>query len=120
VDFEGKTVVITAGANGMGRCVAERMSDRGANIVVADIDVEAATVLAGRLASAVAVACDVRSNDQIEHARQVALDRFGSVDIVMSHAGMPTGYGYSTSTSWAWAEWFAPSFRTCWSGAQVM
>lgn len=88
MDFEGKTVVITAGANGMGRCVAERMSDRGANIVVADIDVEAATALAGRLASAVAVACDVRSNDEIEHARQVALDRFGSVDIVMSHAGI--------------------------------
>lgn len=72
----------------MGRCAAERMSVRGANLVVADIDVGAATALADQLGSAIAVACDVGSNDQIEHMRQVALDRFGSVDIVMSHAGI--------------------------------
>lgn len=88
MDFEGKTVVITAGANGMGSCAAHRMSERGANLVVADIDIDAAATLASQLPSAVAVACDVRVNEQIEHARQVALDRFGAVDIVMSHAGI--------------------------------
>lgn len=88
MEFEGKTVVITAGAHGMGRCVAQRMSDRGANVVVADIDLDAASTLAGELPFAVAVACDVRANEQVEHARQVALDRFGAVDIVMSHAGV--------------------------------
>jgi len=102
VDFEGKTVVITAGANGMGRCIATRMSERGANIVVADIDVDAATTLAGQLASAVAVGCDVRSNEQIEHTRQVALDRFGSVDIVMSHAGIGIAVPVHETTDADW------------------
>ena len=88
MDFEGKTVVITAGANGMGRHIARRMSERGANLVIADIDIDAATALAAELPSAIAVACDVASNAAVEHAHAVALERFSSVDVVMSHAGI--------------------------------
>lgn len=90
MEFEGKTVVITAGASGMGRCAARRMSQRGASVVIADINAAAAEALAAELPSAVAVPCDVRVSEQVERARDVALDRFDAVDIVMSHAGIAT------------------------------
>ena len=88
VELNGKTVVITAGASGMARCVARRMSERGANIVIADIDLAAGEALADELPSAVATRCDVCSTEDVERVRDLALDRFGAVDIVMSHAGI--------------------------------
>ncbi|MEU3513359.1 SDR family NAD(P)-dependent oxidoreductase [Streptomyces longwoodensis] len=90
MQFEGKTVVITAGASGMGRRIAQRMSERGANTVIADINREQALELAAQLPSSLAVHCDVRDSVDVERARDGALERFGAVDVVMSHAGIAT------------------------------
>ncbi|MCO4252138.1 SDR family NAD(P)-dependent oxidoreductase [Pseudarthrobacter raffinosi] len=88
LDFNGKTVVITAGASAMARCIARLMGGRGANLVIADIDMAAAEALAAELPSAVAAKCDVRSPEDIERVRDLTIDRFGPADIVMSHAGI--------------------------------
>jgi NAD(P)-dependent dehydrogenase (short-subunit alcohol dehydrogenase family) len=103
LDLDGRTVVITAGASAMARCIARSMSDRGANLVLADIDVAAAEGLAAELPSALAVRCDVRSSADVEHVRDVTLDRFGAADVVMSHAGISAaGLAYDISEGdWA-------------------
>lgn len=103
LELNGKTVVITAGASAMARCIARSMSDRGANLVIADIDVAAAKELATELPSALAVACDVRSSADVEHVRDVTLNRFGAADVVLSHAGLSVaGLAYDTSEAdWA-------------------
>ncbi len=88
LELNGKTVVITAGASAMARCIARLMSDRGANLVIADIDLAAAEGLAAELPSALAVTCDVRSSADVEHVRDVTLERFGAADVVLSHAGI--------------------------------
>ncbi len=88
MELNGKTVVITAGASAMARCIARSMSDRGANLVIADIDFAAAEGLAAQLPSALAVTCDVRSSADVEHVRDVTLERFGVADFVLSHAGI--------------------------------
>ena len=60
MDVAGKVVVVTGGASGIGRALAERFSDDGAlGIVVADLDQEGATDVATDLRHAIAVACDV-------------------------------------------------------------
>ncbi|MFB7089200.1 SDR family NAD(P)-dependent oxidoreductase [Streptomyces sp. NPDC056296] len=88
MDLDGKTAFITAGAGGIGRCVANRLSLRGANIVIADMDAAAAAAAAADLPSAIGVGCDVRDDEQVAHARDAALERFGDVHLVMSHAGI--------------------------------
>ncbi len=88
MDFDKRTVFITAGASGMGRRFAEEVSLRGASVVIADVDLQGALDVASTLASAIGVACDVRDSAQVERARDAALNRFGSVDLVMSHAGI--------------------------------
>jgi NAD(P)-dependent dehydrogenase (short-subunit alcohol dehydrogenase family) len=89
VTTEGKTAVITAGAHGIGRCVCERLAARGANVVIADIDAAAAVGLAQELGSpAVGMGCDVRSERDLAAVRDVALERFGTVDLLMNHAGV--------------------------------
>lgn len=88
MDFHGKTAFITAGAHGMGRRVAHRMSEQGANIVIADLNAGLAAEVAAELPSAIGVGCDVRDSAQVEGARDAAFERFGQVDVVMSHAGI--------------------------------
>ena len=91
MELAGKTLFVTAGASGMGRSFAEHVASVGGNVVIADVDA-AAEKLAASLPSAIAVMCDVSNTAQVERARDIALERFGEVDIVMSHAGM-TGPG---------------------------
>ena len=60
MDVAGKVVVITGGASGIGRALAYRFADDGAEgIVVADLDQEGATDVATDLDNAIAVGCDV-------------------------------------------------------------
>lgn len=84
----GKTLFVTAGASGMGRCFAEHVAQAGGNVVIADVDIAASEKLAAALPSAIAVACDVGDDNQVDRARDLAIERFGSVDVVMSHAGI--------------------------------
>lgn len=88
LNLDGKTVVITAGASVMAQHIARLMAGRGANLVIADINLDAAESLAAALPSAIAVECDVRSSDEVEALRSAAIDEFGAVDVVMSHAGI--------------------------------
>ncbi len=102
MDFSGKTLFITAGASGMGRSFATHVAKAGGNVVIADIDGAAAQALAASLPSAIGLACDVADTGQVEHARDMALDRFGAVDLVMSHAGITGPGDIATLSDEAW------------------
>ncbi|MEE4598952.1 SDR family NAD(P)-dependent oxidoreductase [Streptomyces sp. DSM 41524] len=69
----GQTAVITAGAHGIGRSVADLLARRGMNVVIADIDGAAAPRAAAepRAAggAAVGLACDVRDEADLEQVR---------------------------------------------------
>ena len=83
----GKSVIVTGGASGIGRALAERFAAEGARgVVVADIDAEWAHNVAARIAG-VGVGCDVGDPDAIESLVRTARDAFGPVDIFCSNAG---------------------------------
>ncbi|MFY9764535.1 MAG: SDR family oxidoreductase [Mycobacterium sp.] len=92
--FENKTAIVTGGAKGIGRATATALAAAGANVVVADIDRDAAEQAAASIAEAggrvVAVAADVSREDTFEMLRDTALDQFGGVDIVMNNVGVLT------------------------------
>jgi len=104
VRLAGKTLFVTAGASGMGRSFAEHIARAGGNVVIADVNAAAAEALAASLPSAIAVSCDVADTAQVEQARDIALDRFGAVDIVMSHAGITGPGDIATLSDETWSR----------------
>ena len=84
----GKSVVVTGGASGIGRALAERFAAEGARgVVVADINAEWAQKVAMRIGRAIGVGCDVSDPDAIESLVRAAEGSFGPVDVFCSNAG---------------------------------
>jgi 3-oxoacyl-[acyl-carrier protein] reductase len=90
--FSERTAVITGGAIGFGRAFARALVAEGANVVLADIDADAAEPTAAELVSAggqaIAVNCDVADADQVDAAVATTIDRFGGIDILINNAGL--------------------------------
>jgi NAD(P)-dependent dehydrogenase (short-subunit alcohol dehydrogenase family) len=98
MDLEGRVAVVTGGASGIGRALAHRFAEEGARgVVVADIDAEGAEAAASAIGErAVAVGCDVTSDDQVGALIERAEEAFGPVDLFAANAGVGTGTGLET------------------------
>ncbi len=94
-DLQGKVAVITGGASGIGRAVADRAAGEGMKIVLGDIEEgplkEAVDELTGRGAEALGVVTDVSDAASVRALRDRALDRFGAVHLVHNNAGIGLG-----------------------------
>ncbi|MCF8571054.1 glucose 1-dehydrogenase [Gordonia sp. HY002] len=89
-NLAGKTAVVTGAAKGIGFAIAQRFSDVGANVIVADLDGEAATAAAGRLPNAIAVTCDVRDEEQVQALVDTAVNTYGGLHVMVPNAGVAT------------------------------
>lgn len=83
----GKCVVVTGGASGIGRALAERFAAAGARgVVVADINAEWAQKVAGRIGG-LGIGCDVAHPGSIDELVRATHGSFGPIDIFCSNAG---------------------------------
>jgi NAD(P)-dependent dehydrogenase (short-subunit alcohol dehydrogenase family) len=91
-DLSGRVAVVTGGGSGIGRATAMALAREGARVVVADVDRARAEAVSDEVGAAggdaLAVRCDVASDDDVAAARDAALGRFGRVDIVMNNVGV--------------------------------
>jgi 2-dehydro-3-deoxy-L-rhamnonate dehydrogenase (NAD+) len=83
-DFSNRTAIVTGGAAGIGRRIAERFRDAGARVFVWD-------VAAGDIEGVWAQEVDVTRPDQIEIALAEVVERSGGVDILVNNAGIIGG-----------------------------
>lgn len=89
VDLSTAVAVITGAGSGIGRATARSLARRGASVVVTDIDRERAEAAAAGIGTqAVPLRCDVTKDTDLEAARDVALSRFGRIDVVMNNVGV--------------------------------
>lgn len=89
MNFAGKVVFVTGAAQGMGKAIARRFADLGANVVAADIKAEAAAETVADLgARGLAVACNVADAAAVRNAFAATEERFGRVDVVVNSAGI--------------------------------
>jgi NAD(P)-dependent dehydrogenase (short-subunit alcohol dehydrogenase family) len=89
--FEGKAVLVTGAAQGIGRAIAERFLSEGAAVTIFDLDGELAAATAAELAASgpvQALGGDVASRADVRAAVDASLSTFGSLDIVVAHAGI--------------------------------
>jgi NAD(P)-dependent dehydrogenase (short-subunit alcohol dehydrogenase family) len=93
--IEGRTVVVTGGASGIGKALCEAFAKAGArNVVVADIDADGAAAVALAI-NGHAAACDVSRREEIEALLERTERDIGPVDIFCSNAGVATGFDNS-------------------------
>ena len=85
--FSGKTALITGGAAGIGAATAARLAADGATVVVADFN-EAAAQETASAVGGIAVRCDVTSREDVEAAVAAAVEHGGSLDILVTCAGI--------------------------------
>ena len=87
--LSGKVAVITGGARGIGRAIAERYVEEGARVVIADLLIDEAKKTADAIGfAAVAVTVDVSRNDSIERMAAFVAERLGPADILVNGAGI--------------------------------
>ncbi|WP_231496273.1 3-oxoacyl-ACP reductase FabG [Nocardioides sp. URHA0032] len=86
--LSGRTAVVTGGAQGLGRAIAERFVAEGARVVVGDVDVAAAESCAAALGSALAVRCDVTSEEDVAALVDAAVTTYGGLDVMVNNAGV--------------------------------
>lgn len=85
----GRTAVITGAASGIGAGTARMFVREGANVIVADLQVDAGKALVAELGDATRFAeCDVTNEDQVAAAVDMAVAEFGSLDIMFNNAGI--------------------------------
>lgn len=83
----GKTAIVTGAAQGLGFAIAERFVNEGAQVVLADNNVEAVTAAADRLGQ-VAIEVDVSRKADIKRMVDFTVDTFGTIDILVNNAGI--------------------------------
>jgi NAD(P)-dependent dehydrogenase (short-subunit alcohol dehydrogenase family) len=102
-ELQGKVVLVTGAAGGIGRAVLQRLSHAGAAVVGFDIDGDGATQAVAPMGdTGIAVTGDVTSEDAVAEAFAAAVRAFGGVDIVVSNAGIASGSPIAETTL---AEW---------------
>ena len=114
-DHAGSIALVTGGSSGIGRAVAELLAVEGASVGVCSVDAAEAGAVAGAICgsggAAVAVPADVRDEASVAAAVRATVDAFGSLDTLVTSAGIQT-YGTVTDTSTTdWDEVFAVNVR---------
>lgn len=91
-DLQGSTALVTGGSSGFGRLVAQRLAARGADVIVADIAVEAGEVVAKEVDGRF-VALDVSDSGRWGAALDETLGADGTLDVAFLNAGIGTNNG---------------------------
>jgi NAD(P)-dependent dehydrogenase (short-subunit alcohol dehydrogenase family) len=93
MQIQGKVVIVTGGANGIGRALCHRFAKEGAQaVIVADIDLQGTARVADEINGLVAK-CDVSNEAEIQSLVAMATEKFGRVDIFCSNAGIGAAGG---------------------------
>lgn len=85
--LEGKTAIVTGGGSGFGAGICRKFATEGAQVMVADINMDAASAVAEEI-NATAFRVDVANNDSVNAMAEAAFTLFGQLDILVNNAGV--------------------------------
>jgi citronellol/citronellal dehydrogenase len=89
--FKGRTIIVTGGGSGLGRCCAHELAHLGANVVIIGRDPEKIETVAAEITqdggTVLALTCDIRIEEQVGAVIDSTLKRFGGLDGLVNNAG---------------------------------
>jgi 3-oxoacyl-[acyl-carrier protein] reductase len=92
LELKGKIALVTGAAQGIGRAIALLLAQKGADIVISDINLEKAEEMAKEIEAlgrkAMAIKVDVANTNDVERMVEAILERFGQIDILVNNAGI--------------------------------
>lgn len=95
-DLSGKVAIVTGGAQGLGRAMAEGLAEAGAKVIIADINEERAELTAEELRqmgfAAEAYPVDVSQRESVDRLVEHVVQRHGRLDVVLNSAGLNRRY----------------------------
>ena len=93
-DLKGQTAIITGGGSGIGAGIARAYAALGANLVIADVEMDSAHEMVAELEavdqSILLLQVDVRDGNQVKNMVERTVEHFGAVDILVNSAGVGT------------------------------
>ncbi|MFC3653210.1 3-hydroxybutyrate dehydrogenase [Dyella humi] len=104
--LDGKVALITGAASGLGKAIAELYAKNGAAVAIADINQQAADAAAAEIKAAggkaIGIAMDVTNEDAVNAGTEKTVEAFGSLDILISNAGVQI---INPIDQFAFADW---------------
>ena len=116
--LDGKSVLVTGAARGIGAAIAEAVVDEGGAVALLDID-PAGAETASRL-GAQFFPCDVRSGDEVERAVAAAQQALGGFDGLVNNAGVNAYFDAVAMTEEDWDSVFAVDLKAAWLLAKAV
>ena len=120
--LEGRTAVITGGAQGIGFAIAEVFVSEGARVVLGDLDLEATQAAAAKLGGpdvAAVARCDVTSAAEMEALLAQTVDTFGSLDVMVNNAGITRDATMRTMTEEQFDQVINVHLKGTWNGTRL-
>lgn len=111
MDFKNKTAFITGAAVGIGRAAAIKFAEKGANLVLTDINFDKLKEVKeelGKYSGEVLIfECDVRNGEEVKNIAKQAKEKFASVDILVNNAAIWRSFKpFSEVTAGEWRDFF--------------
>ena len=104
--FSGNAVLVTGGAQGIGRAIVDRFVAEGANVLIFDIDGQLASQVVANLrdqgATVEPFGGDIARQDDVRQAVQQCVDRFGRLDVLVANAGIADVQPFHEITESSW------------------
>ncbi|MGU3499541.1 3-oxoacyl-ACP reductase FabG [Mycobacterium sp. C31M] len=120
--LDGRTAVITGGAQGIGFAIAQRFVAEGARVVLGDLNPEAseaAVAALGGAAVAKAVTCNVVDAGQVQALVEAAVDTFGSLDVMVNNAGITRDATMRKMTEEQFDQVVSVHLKGSWNGTRL-
>jgi NAD(P)-dependent dehydrogenase (short-subunit alcohol dehydrogenase family) len=116
--LDTRVAFVTGGAHGIGRACVERLQAAGAAVVFCDIEPDAGREVVETLKNEGSpvefVEADVTSEDQMARATALAIERFGSLDVVVANAGIDRPFDAATMTEEEWDAFVGIDLKSVW------